>query len=104
MAQFDVYRNPNPKSAQTVPYLLDVQSDFLSGFSTRAVVPIAPTESVGKSAQRLHPQFQIDGANMVMMTELLAAVPKVALGAAVMSLAQNRDDIIAAMDFLITGI
>lgn len=104
MAQFDVYRNPNPRSAQTVPYLLDVQSDFLSGFSTRVVVPLVPVESIGKSAQRLHPQFHIDGVHMVMMTELLAAVAKLALGAAVMSLAHNRDDIIAAMDFLITGI
>lgn len=104
MAQFDVYRNPNKASAQAVPFLVDVQSDFLSGFSTRVVVPLAPVQSVGKSAQRLHPQFQIDGVNMVMMTELLAAVPKAALGAAVTSLAQHRDEIVAALDFLITGI
>lgn len=104
MAQFDVYRNPNTKSASTVPFLLDVQSDFLAGFSTRVVVPLAPAQSVGKSAQRLHPQFLIDDTSMVMMTEHLAAVQKVALGAAVLSLAQQRDEIIAAMDFLITGI
>ncbi len=104
MAQFEVYRNPNKASAQAVPFLLDVQSDFLSGFSTRVVVPLAPTESVGKSAQRLHPQFQIDGVRMVMMTELLAAAPALALGASVISLASQRDDIIAALDFLITGI
>ena len=104
MAQFEVYLNPNTKSAQAVPYLLDVQSDFLSGFSTRVVVPRVPVESAGKSAQPLHPQFQIDGAHMVMMTELLAAVPKIALGAAVTSMAQHRDDIIPALDFLITGI
>ena len=104
MAQFEVYRNPNKASAQAVPFLLDVQSDFLSGFSTRVVVPLAPTGSVGKSAQRLHPQFQIGGAGMVMMTELLAAVPKRALGVSVTSLAPQRDEIIAALDFLITGI
>lgn len=104
MGQFDVYRNPDKASASAVPFLLDVQSDFLSGFSTRVVVPLAPAQSVGKSAQRLHPQFQIDGVNMVMMTELLAAVPKAALGAVVMSVAQQRDEIVDALDFLITGI
>ena len=104
MAQFDVHLNPDKKSAHAVPFLLDVQSDFLSGFSTRVVVPLAPAQSIGKSAQRLHPQFQIDGVSMVMMTELLAAVPKAALGASMISVARHRDEIIAALDFLLTGI
>ncbi len=104
MAQFEVYRNPNTASAPSIPFLLDVQSDFLSGFSTRVVVPLAPVQSIGKSAQRLHPQFQIDGVNMVMITELMAAVPKAALGGPVISLAHHRDEIVAALDFLITGI
>ena len=30
MAQFDVYRNPNPASRGRIPYLLDVQSGWLA--------------------------------------------------------------------------
>ncbi len=104
MAQFDVYRNPNKASAGAIPFLVDVQSDFLSGFPTRVVVPLAVSEEVGQSAKRLHPQFQIEGADMIMLSERLAAVPKGALGAQVTSLAQHRDDIVAAMDFLVLGI
>lgn len=103
MAQFDVYRNPDKASAATVPFLLEVQNDYLSGFTTRVVVPLAVSEQVGQFAKRLHPRFQIEGAGMVMLTERLAALPKGALGVQVTSLAPHRDDIIAALDFLILG-
>lgn len=103
MAQFDVFRNPNKESAGAVPFLLEVQSDYLSGFSSRVVVPLALSEQIRITALRLHPQFQIEGAAVFMMTERLAAVPKQILGAQVTSLAQHRDEIVAAMDFLIIG-
>lgn len=37
MAQFDVYRNPNPATRGDLPYLLDVQSDLMAGLATRKV-------------------------------------------------------------------
>ena len=40
MAQFDVYRNPNPATRARIPYLLDVQSDLLEPLATRVVVPL----------------------------------------------------------------
>lgn len=40
MPQFDVYRNRNPRSRRSIPYLLDVQSDLLTALSTRVVVPL----------------------------------------------------------------
>lgn len=103
MAQFDVYRNPDKASAATVPFLIDVQSDYLSGFTTRVVVPLAVSEQVGQSAKRLHPQFQIEGAGMIMLTERLAALPKAALGREITSLAKYRDEIVTALEFLVTG-
>lgn len=103
MAQFDIYRNPDKASAAATPFLLDVQSDYLSGFPTRVVVPLVASEQVKKLPHRLNPLFQIDGAGMIMMTEQLASVPKAALGREVTSLAKYRDEIVAAIDFLITG-
>lgn len=103
MAQFGVYKNPNKANARTVPFLLDVQSDFLSSFPTRVVVPLVVSEQVNKVPQRLNPHFLIDGAGMVMMTEQLASVPKQILGTQVTSLVQHRDDIVSAMDFLVLG-
>lgn len=39
MARFDVYANTGPHLTH-IPYLLDVQSDWLQGLDTRAVVPL----------------------------------------------------------------
>ncbi len=103
MAQFDVYKNPNKTSARVIPFLLDVQSDFLSGFTSRVVVPLAVSGYEVNPTRRLHPQFQIDGVGTIMLTERLSALPKAALGAHITSLAQHRDEIVAAMDFLVLG-
>ncbi len=50
MARFDVHRNAtdNPD----VPYLLDIQSDLLSGLRSRVVVPLVPIERFAKGAKR----------------------------------------------------
>lgn len=39
MARFDIYRNPG-KNKNNLPYLLDVQSNVISGLATRVVVPL----------------------------------------------------------------
>lgn len=103
MAQFDVYRNPNPATVAAVPYLLDVQSDLLSESRTRVVVPLAPLESVGRPAARLNPVFRVEDTEVLMMTQHLAAVPRAALHNPVMSLTGEHDRIVAALDFLVLG-
>src|SRR6266850_1795064 len=47
MAQFDVYRNPNPATRNRVPFLLDVQVGLLDSLATRIVVPLCKPETVG---------------------------------------------------------
>ena len=44
MARFDVYANSGKGRASTL-YLVDVQSDFLEGLSTRVVVPLIEAAS-----------------------------------------------------------
>lgn len=103
MAQFDIYSNPNPRTRRTVPYLLDVQSDLLSGLATRVVVPLVQAGEIKKPATHLNPQFVVQGTKVVMSTAELAGVPAEALGEIVGSLKPRRDEIIAALDFLVTG-
>ncbi len=103
MAQFDIYSNPNPRSRRTVPYLLDVQSDLLSGLSTRVVAPLVRASEIKKPATHLNPHFVVRDTKVVMSTAELAGVPSEALGEIVGSLKSRRDEIIAALDFLITG-
>lgn len=104
MKQFDVFRNPNAGSARTVPWLLLIQSDLLDEFPTRMVAPLVRPTALGVPATRLNPTFQIDGEPAVMLTQQLGAVPKRALKQKVASLERQRQNIIAAIDFLLGGV
>ena len=105
MPQFTVYRNPNPGTRTRVPYLLDVQSELISELATRVVIPLYTEKSFkGKALETLTPMFEIEGKRYVMMTPQLAGISKKELGAPVADLTAQRDVIMAALDFLITGI
>ena len=105
MAQFDVYRNPNPATRSRVPYLLDVQSDLLEPLATRIIVPLCKPEVLsGKPAERLNPAFEVEGRKLLMLTPELAGVSRKALGERVANLAAGRMAIIAALDLVFTGI
>lgn len=103
MAQFDVYHNPNEETNQIVPYLLDIQADLLDNLATRVVVPLITASTVGKPIKYLNPKFQIDDITVLMSTAELAGVPVSAIGEKVDSLKEQRDKIIAALDFLFVG-
>jgi len=102
MGQFDVYRNDNASSRRSVPYLLDVQTDFLELLATRVVVPLVLASEM-RAAQRLNPCFEIEGMRVVMSTAELAGVPRRLLKDRVLSLQDHRDEIMAALDFLFIG-
>ena len=101
--QFCVYTNTNPKSKKTVPFLLDVQSNLHEDLTTRVVVPLIPQSIVKDPIAYLNPQFVVDKKNVVMSTAELAGVDKKILGEKVCSLDKHRDEIIGALDFLLTG-
>ena len=104
MAQFDVYTNPNPDTNQAVPYLLDVQSDLLEPLATRVVVPLVRHVVMPRPARYLNPVFEVRGERVVMSTPELAGVPIQALGEKVDALPEQRDAIMRALDFLISGV
>ncbi len=104
MAQFDVYLNPNADTSKAIPYLLDVQADLLDRLATRVVVPLILAEEMGLAAKHLNPQFKVKGTAVVMSSAELAGVSNRLLGDKVASLKTKRDEIIAALDLLFTGI
>lgn len=104
MAQFDVYLNPNAATRKIIPYLLDVQADLLDTLATRVVVPLVSAGEMGTAARHLNPRFKVKGAAVVMSTAELAGVSNRSLGDKVVSLRSKRDEIIAALDLLFTGI
>ena len=105
MAQFGVHRNPNPQTKALIPYLLDVQSDLLSDLGTRVVVPLCPASAMkGKLVRTLMPVFQIDNKSYAMLTPQLAGIESKRIGPEVVNFSGNRNQIIAALDLLLTGI
>ena len=103
MAQFDVYKAPRGGDHSL---LVDVQTDFLSSMESRVVVPLIARKKLNPKERlaRLNPICEVEGVEHVMITQELAAVPTALLGRRIATLSRHRDEIIAAIDMLITGI
>ena len=105
MAQFTVHENKNPDTRSFVPLLLDVQTDLLRDLETRVVVPLRPVSALrGKTLRTLTPVFEVEGEAFVMLTPELAGIPRSELGPPVAQLRHLRTEILAALDFLVTGV
>ena len=103
MTQFDIHRNGSAGGTEDFPYLLDIQSDFLDRLHTRLVVPLMPLARFGVPIERLNPVFEVEGGPHVAVFTELAGVSDSLLGEVVDSAAQRRDEIVAAVDFMIQG-
>lgn len=105
MAQFDVYPNPSQTSKAFYPYLLDIQSPYLSELVTRIVIPLGKRTSFGGQAmQGLTPEITFDDQELLLLTPQISSVPAKQLKNPVGSLAHFRDQIVGALDFAVTGI
>jgi toxin CcdB len=105
MSQFTLYENLNHDSKETYPYFIDIQNDLLNSLNTRLVTPLTPLNFLGeKSIGNLCPITNVDGNSFVLLTHQMTNVPAVALQSPVGSLDHLRDEIVAAIDFLVTGI
>jgi toxin CcdB len=100
MSKYDVFPAPTKNGTG---YVIDVQADLLSNLSTRAVVPLQPSDVAPKPAHELNPAFEINGQTYLMLTQFIATVPAKELKKSVLSLDHRRDDITRALDVLLTG-
>ncbi len=104
MAQFALYSNTNHITKALYPYLLDVQSPLLDSLETKLVIPLALSSRFREKAiKNLTPELTIKGHNYLVLTPQMAAISKKSLGIFIMDLSNNRNTIISAIDFLITG-
>lgn len=105
MPQFDVFRNRDPGSRAAFPFLLDVQSDLLADLATRVVIPLCPASAMkGKLLGKLTPTLLVEGKSVVALTTQLAGIAVKQLGPRCVNLESRRAELVAALDFLITGI
>ena len=100
MAQFDVYENTNEKTKANIPYLLDIQNDILKNLSTRVVIPLVVST---KSINLLNPEYTINEITVTLSTAEIASIPMEIFGNKISSLKDKREEIIGAVDFLVTG-
>jgi len=98
MARFDVYKMVGEKG-----YLLDIQTDLLTGLNTRVVVPLMPRAEAPIPAQRLNPVFEIENLEVVMATQFMAAIPAKELNETVDNLGEAHQEIAAALDMPFSG-
>ncbi|MBC7952444.1 MAG: CcdB family protein [Rhodospirillaceae bacterium] len=103
LAQFDVYLNPIG-AMDNVPFVVDVQADHLDRLPARMVIPLGRPNDTLRPTRQLNPLLSVTGEPLVLITQHAAAVPARVLGRKIASLADHRSDIIAALDFLFTGV
>lgn len=103
MAQFDVYVNESNIQRDTIPFLLNIQSDSLAELRTRVVAPLRLRMATKAVYNRLNPAFVIGDSEVVLMIQELLYLPTGALGRHVTSLAGERERIIRALDLLVVG-
>jgi len=105
MAQFRVYENNNRTTKQRVPYLLDIQSDLLDDLQTTVVIPLCPKSIIDRVVMaKLCPILEINGEKFVALASQLAGVERKVLGKEIGDFSHYRTEIVAAVDFLISGI
>lgn len=105
MAQFIVYENSNRATKKTYPYLLDIQSNLLDELRTTIVIPLCPAKQVNNIViTKLCPVMQINNDNYIALTQQMSGIDRKALGKEVCDLSHYRSEIIAALDFIVSGI
>lgn len=105
MAALDIHPNPDERTRRAIPFVVELQSNLLRDLDTRLVAPLVPAERYRTAIPRLNPVVPVEGSPHVLLTQQLAAVPvRVLSGQPVGNAEEDRYAIIAAIDFLVTGI
>ena len=103
--QYDVYANPSPRMRDEYPYVVDIQSDLLSSLATRMVVPLAVTTLAPHVLPRqLCPVIPVRGKNLVLVPFEAAPLGKRLLKNKTASVKDRANDIVAAMDAVMSGV
>jgi len=104
MRQFDVYANPSRITRRAYPFIVDIQSDIVSAIATRIVVPLGrKVDFKNEEMKKLTPTVKYEGEEFLLIVPQIASMPAKALKNPIGSLSHLRQEIIAAVDFSITG-
>lgn len=103
MAQFDIYKNPN-KDKRIYPFVIDIQHSILSDLNSRLVIPLGRySEFKNGQFSGLTPGFKVGNTRLILLPHYMSSLSTKKLATPVGSLADHRDEIIAAIDMAVTG-
>lgn len=103
--QFDVYRNPSVKTNRLWPLYLIIQNDYFDDLTTRIVVPLVLERDINLNQKRITPQVVIHQEAYYVFTPAITFLEtkKIDRSEFVCSLALSRNEIISALDAIITN-
>ena len=105
MSQFDVYKNPSKKSREAYPYIIDIQNALIRDITTRIAIPLGKLNHFrNEQMDGLTPLIEYENEQYILLIPQIASMPSKLLKDPVGSVQSLRDEIIAAIDFAITGI
>ncbi len=99
MARFDVYANPG-RNQKSIPFLIDVQSNVISGLASRIVIPLRARAyfSTANFPADLFPLIDVNGTQCILDTPQLGAIPLRELKSRVGSAKSQQAKIQIALD------
>lgn len=103
--QFDVYRNPSEKTNTLQPYLMVIQHDYYDDLNTRLIVPLSYRKHLTRYFHQATPLVNIEFQTLFLNTPGITSVDKKRLSSRyfVCNLQTARQDVVAALDALITN-
>ena len=105
MKQFDVYTHPTVAQRNAFPCFVVLQSDQLSQFSTRLVMPLARvTLPLGVPPRHLSQTVEVAGEKLFLAPLLCAALPERLLRKPVQSLKQSATVFADSLDAVLSGV
>ncbi len=104
--QFDVHHNPSKATAETYPFVLDIQSNLLAELPTRLVIPLRVLDpGLGFDIPlRLCPTVVVKGRKLSLVAYQAAPLSKKLLKKPVASLSGHSHEILAAIDSVVSGV
>ena len=104
MPQFVVFQNPSVAQRNVFPFLVQIQNDQLSIFSTRLVMPLQRLKVVPTALRRrLSQTGLIEGESLYAAAHLMDPVHTKMLGRPVAGLVGERGVILDALDAVVSG-
>ncbi|HEY4045057.1 MAG TPA: CcdB family protein [Rhodopila sp.] len=99
--QHELFVHPNKRARAIYPLLVVLQADIAEG-NERVVAPL--TYASVEPSSRMRPQVSHGGEKFIVVMRLLGLVPARFLRHPIGSIAQHRDDLTRALDWLFFGI